>query len=197
MTYLHLSKKPILKKNLKPIFGNQFETNKLFYNPKGLWFADNNCWIVNNNLSIETKYLYKLDISKLSIYKISKLSELDRFIKKYYNPNRNSIAETVDWKRVYNDYDGIMICPYLIKNKTLISIHHDLSFTDKTIVNDIILGNKNIIPKKFKPNIRTFLEKVKAGKIKEKIVNRLWYVGWEVSSGVIWKNYRKLKLTQI
>ena len=90
-----------------------------------------------------------------------------------------------------------MVCPYLIKNKTLISMHHDLSFKDKTIANDIILGNKTIIPKKFKPTIRTFLEKVKAGKINKKIVNRLWYVGWEVSSGVIWKNYKKLNLTQI
>ena len=34
MIFLHLSRIPIQKKKLKPIYTNQFGTNPLFYNPK-------------------------------------------------------------------------------------------------------------------------------------------------------------------
>ena len=131
MTYLHLSKKPIIKSKLKPTYSNQFGPNKLLYNPIGLWFSCDDNWIKQQKLSIENNYLYKLDLLQLKIYYISTLSELDEFIKIYYNPERNSIAYTIDWDRVYNEYDGLSICPYLIKNKAIKTIVDYSSFKDK------------------------------------------------------------------
>jgi hypothetical protein len=66
---------------------------------------------------------------------------------------------------------------------------HDINFNDKLKINNYLLKKTN--------NIHN-------SKIKNKIINlrndkmkylqRMWFVGWEVSSGVVWKNYKNLKL---
>ena len=54
--YIHASDTLINKNNLIPKYENQFGSNKLFYNPKGLWYSCNNKW---NN---DRKYNYNVNI---------------------------------------------------------------------------------------------------------------------------------------
>ena len=77
--YIHKSNTPLIKSKLIPKYENQFGTNKLFYNPKGLWYSCNNKW------DGENQYIYNLDISKLNILKINTLKELDEFNTHYFN----------------------------------------------------------------------------------------------------------------
>ena len=206
MIYLHLSRILIQKQKLKPIYANQFGSNPLFYNPKGLWYSCGNEWIIKNKLNIEGKFLYSLDFSKLNILKISTLDALDEFNKTYYNAKFKNISNIINWDKVYKKYDGLQICPYLIKNSNMKFIHFGdlISFDDKIIINNIIVNKlKNIQHtndiEKFDniQKLKQFLTQIQKGIITEKEIYRLWCVGWEVGSGVIWKNYKKLKLEEI
>jgi len=197
--YIHTSYTHLIKSNLIPKYENQFGNNKLFYNPKGLWYS------CNNKYDNERKYNYSLNISKLNILKIKNLKELDDFNIKYFNPNFNSISTIINWNKVYQTYDGLEICPYLIKNKIMKSLHFSdndiITFNDKTIINDIILGKRTNIPKKYNTDITNFLKIIQKKTIKHKSIfkqiSRIWYIGWEISSGVIWKNYKELEFTLI
>ena len=197
--YIHASDTLINKNNLIPKYENQFGSNKLFYNPKGLWYSCNNIW---NN---DRKYNYNINISKLNILKIKTLKELDEFNINYFNPNFNSISTIINWDKVYQTYDVLEICPYLIKNKVMKSLHFsdngEITFNDKTIINDIILGKRTNIPKKYNTDITNFLQNIQNKTIKDKSIfkqiSRIWCIGWEIPSGVIWKNYKQLDLKLI
>ena len=197
--YIHASDTLINKNNFIPKYENQFGSNKLFYNPKGLWYSCNNKW---NN---DRKYNYNVNISNLHILKIKTLKELDEFNINYFNPNFNSISTIINWDKVYQTYDGLEICPYLIKNKVMKSLHFsnndEITFNDKTIINNIILGKRKNIPKKYNTDITNFLQNIQNKTIKDKFIfkqiSRIWCIGWEIPSGVIWKNYKKLELKLI
>ena len=114
------------------------------------------------------------------------------FIKKYENINWTIPVNCIDWKRLYNDYDGLEICPYLANKmkygKLFETIHHKLSFKLK----------ENISTKKISglpPKIKTELSELYEDD--PKYLKRMWCVGWELSSGVIWKNYSKLKISLV
>jgi len=193
--YIHKSNTPLIKSKLIPKYENQFGTNKLFYNPKGLWYSCNNKW------DGETPYIYNLDISKLNILKIKTLKELDEFNTHYFNPNFNSMSNIINWDKIYKTYDGLEICPYLIKNKVMKYLHFSdtLTFNDKTIINDIILGKITNIPEKYNSNLTNFLKNIQKKTITDKSIFkqilRIWCIGWAIPSGVIWKNYKKLDFT--
>ena len=181
---------------MKPRKGNQFRKNVLFYNPRGLWYSYNNSWMEHNKLDLMDKFLYKVNIDKINIKKLKSVSDLDNFIKKYYN----SIS-IIDWNKVYNDYDGLQIYPFFPNNmkygKIFTQIHTNLSFDDKIIIHKIFNNKLTIIPKHIPLIIKDFLQKVINGKINKKYLYRIWCIGWEVGSGVIWKNYSKLDLEEI
>jgi len=166
--YIHASDTLINKNNFIPKYENQFGSNKLFYNPKGLWYSCNNKW---NN---DRKYNYNVNISNLHILKIKTLKELDEFNINYFNPNFNSISTIINWDKVYQTYDGLEICPYLIKNKVMKSLHFsdngEITFNDKTIINDIILGKRTNIPKKYNTDITNFLQNIQNKTIKDKSI---------------------------
>jgi len=63
---LHASTNKITKTDLKPIYGNNFGTNPLFYNPKGLWYTcgETNWKEYIKNLDSEY-FLYKVDTTDL------------------------------------------------------------------------------------------------------------------------------------
>lgn len=195
--YIHTSNKLIYKSNLIPKYENQLGSNKLFYNPKGLWYSCNNKW------DDDSKYTYNVNISNLNILKINTLKNLDEFNINYFNPNFNSMSTIINWNKVYQTYDGLQICPDIIKNKAMKSLHFsdNLTFNDKTIINDIILSKRTNIPKKYNTDITNFLKNIQKKTIKDKSIfkqiSRIWIIGWEIHSGVIWKNYKKLELKLI
>lgn len=143
--------------------------------------------------------------------KISTLNELDEFNKQFYNARFKNISNIINWDEVYKIYDGLQICPYIIKNNNMKLIHFSdiISFDDKIIINNIIVNklkkiqHRNEIQKddieKFNniSKLKQFLIQIQKGIITKKEIFRLWCVGWEVASGVIWKNYNKLNLEEI
>lgn len=189
---LHVSSTKIKKTELKPKYGNQFGTNPLFYNPKGFWYTCGEDWKEHVHNLYSTSFLYKVDTTDLNIKKISTVSELDLFIKKYENLNWKIPVECINWESVYNDYDGLEICPYLANNikygKLFQTIHNNLTFKQKQ---SISIKKISELP----PDIEKELYLVFQDN--PKYLKRLWCVGWEISSGVVWKNYSKLKISLI
>jgi len=190
---VHISSKALKKFELRPIYGNQFGANPLFYNPRGLWYTcGEKDWLqhikeIESGLtdSNVTIFKYKLDISKLNIKKIATVKELDDFIKKYENNAGKTPVESMNWNQIYKDYDGLEICPYLTMKygKLFQEIHYTLSFKQKIDIAEKKLGK---IPAGIKKELNQLFED------NPKYFKRIWCIGWEVGSGVIWKNYAKI-----
>ena len=141
--------------------------------PKGLWFACGNAWlkfVVEEQLwETSYNYLYEVNVEDSTILYIRTLKQYDDFVSKYsyihkektYTPAIGSIPRQlidhsyvlINWAQVQTDgYDGLIICPSLIKK----------------------------VWKKNKGDIDKFL----------------WYITWDVASGVIWnkKGLKDVKL---
>jgi hypothetical protein len=201
--YIHVSDKEVDITKFKPIYKNQFNKNPIFYNPGGLWYSCDMTWADHSDSHY--KYMYSVDTSNLNICKISTISELDDFNKRYYNSERENLAQIIDWDKVYKEYDGLEICPYLgyktKYSKLFQYIHHHVSFDGKTNLAEAIkifwkngeLTEKEWkkIPFKIRDEMRLILKDF------PKYLNRIWCIGWELGSGVIWKNYKKVKSTLI
>jgi hypothetical protein len=194
--YIHLSNSYIDLSKFKPRYGNTMgkETkDSTCYNPEGLWFSCGISWLTDHvkgkstfnnmiNMHPNTKnkgwihlpsqvwiprLIYRLDISKLKIITISNCNEMQLFEKKYYNKNMTTIEDYINWKKVYKDYDGLIICPYLNKE----------CYTNKIYDEDNLL--KLIL---------------KGSKIEKHDLTGFWASCFDASSGVIWKNYNNLSL---
>ena len=53
---------------------------------------------------------------KNKVKKITTKSSFSKFAKKYNNKYAKNLANTIDWKKVKNDFDGLIICPYNLQN---------------------------------------------------------------------------------
>ncbi len=199
--YTHMSKKKIDINMLEPRYGNQFRTNPLFYNPRGLWYSYGDSWIRHmiNKEEYSKYYFYEFDITGLKICKISTLAELDAFNLKYLNKEAIDLAHVVDWMKVKEEYDGLQICPYLSgKYSDMFTyIHNNMGMDKKVEINGLLFNDErddkdfSIIPVKY----RNEMKKMCVDNIK--YMRRMWCIGWEVPSGVIWKGYGKLNIKQI
>lgn len=171
--------KNINKNKIINTFGTPLGTHDAF-NPYGLWFSCGNSWInfvtniqkrnnyVINKWSLST-YVYEIYISK-SVYLINNMNEYKAFIKRYKNNDKHiTIYNTINWKKVYNENDGLIICPLLA---------------------DTILGNNsnNFIPSVTKEQtLNSFYKKILGPKYKSNLIYlSQWMRHWSASSGVIW-----------
>jgi len=210
----HISFQKINVKLFVEKFSNHFGLNPLNYNPDGFWYSCNNEWeknmaVINNKL-----FKYKVLTNKLKILKIRNLKELDEFTRIFKNHNASNIANIINWDYVYKTYDGLEMCPFLGSkmkySKLFRYITVVMSNDDKELINKLLFKktNENLnkildkmtletniegyeISKKFFRN-----EMTKLCKDNNKYIYRLWCFGWEISSGVIWKNYKNLILQQ-
>lgn len=181
----------------------KFIDGDFYYNPFGFWFACGTAWIdrftmnkgnkkykdiiniVNNEHLKQVRikmprtwglrYIYILDTHKLNIKSINNCEEMKAFEAKYYNPKAKTLNELLDWNRIYKDYDGIKICPYL-KTKC---------------VNKFVLNKYERFDEK-----QAILLGIKDG-IKQEDFTGLWANIFDAASGVIWKNYRNLNLIRV
>lgn len=177
--YIHLSqnikdKIKMAKKNIS--FSNP--TGEIPFNPPGIWFACDLAWLdfakkhyININPKIQyffrldwiPKNAYIINIDGLNIKKIETCKELVRFSKKYMTKDGNYL----DRKRIKNDFDGLLICPYLGLE-----------------CNDYIKKNKNYFG---------LIEDYFLGKVSQKDRDIFWSFSWDAASGVVFKNYDKIK----
>lgn len=195
--YIHLSNSYIDLSTFKPIYYNIMGTEQKDskrYNPGGLWFSCGISWLTdmvkgkrtfNNMINMYPtdnknkgwinlpsqiwipRLIYRLDISKLKIITISNCNEMQLFEKKYYNKNMTTIEDYINWKKVYKDYDGLIICPYL----------NNECYTNK------IYDENNLLKLILKGN-----------KIEKYDLTGFWAKCFDAPSGVIWKNYNNLSL---
>jgi len=139
-------------------------------------------------------FFYSIDAIKLKICKISTLTELDEFNKKYLNKEAIDLAHIVDWMRVKKEYDGLQICPYVLGKygEMFKYIHNNTSVDVKDKINGLIFNEERTdadfaaVPTKYRGEMKKLLAD------NPKYLHRMWCVGWEVASGVIWKNYGKM-----
>jgi len=176
--YYHVSKNlfpyPILDKNKDE---TSWLGNGIYKNPQGIWFSCGLSWqnyIGNypNPWSLAT-YIYEIEPSD-RVLKISSVPELKKFINRY-KKDKLKMTDIIDWKLVKEDYDGLIICPYLGdkiwgKNAIKFGLYGDGGKADEYI-------NK-IAGKDWENDIYFTAE---------------WYRHWEEGTGVIWKPSSGLK----
>ena len=192
-TFIHMSAGPIDLEKFKPVKGNILNDIN-FYNPMGLWFSCNydyyNWWLktlknsqdFNDIMRYKPFYIYKLDYSKMKIKIINNCQEFFAFNKRYKNRKNNYTDDYLNWNRVYKDYDGLQLCPYptLKCNSYFRKKAKNLENTyglelDDSLLLSVMLNNQ----------------------MSENDRSVLWSYYWKAASGVIWKNYSKLKLIKI
>ena len=185
---IHASKEPLPV--LKPkSHGSKFGENALFYNPNGFWYTCGD--IIWDD---RRPYRYAINTDKLNMRSIGTVTELDTFVQEFMNPHATTIATIVDWKKVYTLYDGLELCPYLgtrMKYSDLFQqIHHYTSFQEKGKIGEYLMERSDSAPSQFKDELEKLLHD------SPKYRFRIWCIGWEVASGVVWKNYSKLGISK-
>lgn len=175
-SYYHMSRNPI--KKMIDTYDNIKENyfgNSIYQNPTGLWISCGDEWIKYTkrnemqpwNMHI---HLYEIKISD-EVLKISNLKEFKNFIDKYKNKdNELTFDNVINWKKVKNDYDGLLICPYL-GDKIWGKRANEMGLRgDKHLINDYIV---KAVGDKWKDSLFFLAE---------------WYRHWETGTGVIWKS---------
>lgn len=174
-------------KNFESVYAPDTIYEKTYYNPNGLWVSCGSKWMkfVMYNTSdiyyehnfLNSNNIYEIILDNEKILYINNLDELIRFHQKY--AFYTSDGYNIDWIKVKEDFDGLIICPYLgnqIWNKINkpTDVHIPNYFMNRYIKNSI---KENIIKyPKF------YLE---------------WYRHWETDSGVIWRKRFIKKIIKI
>jgi hypothetical protein len=181
--YFHVTYKPLPNKiEDKHENMNSRLPGNIYQNPNGLWLSCGISWqdVLNNSVnqwSLAT-YIYQIEPTE-TVLKISTLKAFKEFIETY-KKKTNVISDLIDWKKVKDDYDGLIICPYLGdkiwgKHANQMKIFGSQKWSDYV---------KQIVGKEWKHNILFTAE---------------WYRHWETGTGVIWKpstGLKKIKLIE-
>ena len=178
-----------LIKKLDNIFmiNGKYGTNEMYYNPRGLWLSCGNSWIkyCNNNINIIynkwlfSTYLYEIITTKTVLY-INNIKEFANFINKYKKINIILANDIIDWINIKNNYDGLIICPYL--GDEIWGKNANKKFYNNSVY-EITKYLNNIIGNDWKDYIKYLAE---------------WYRHWDAASGVIWNTngIKDMKLIQ-
>jgi hypothetical protein len=154
--YIHLSNDPIidLKNNMQ--LGSW--TQPPYENPFGLWFSCGNQWAKQYDQWAKRPYVYECFMPENVLY-IKNVKEFKTFCSRF--------GPKIDWKKVKKEYDGLVICKYLMPAI-------DGSDNSLHINNDI-------------------MEYLKKKKIE---LPYEWYRHWETGTGVVWRN-ASIKLLEV
>lgn len=146
--------------------------SNLYHNPYGLWFGCGSEWqrFINkpSQWSLST-HLYEIELNP-SVKRISSVKELSKFIDQYKNSNSQiTFTNVLDWERIKEDYDGMVICPYL-----------GYEIWGEKANEFKIVGNPE--------SIDNYVEKLAGDTWKSNIFfTAEWYRHWETGSGVVWR----------
>lgn len=159
----------------------------------------NNNWLLPINV-----YVVELDTS-VHIKIISTCAELHAFESKYKRKNPQSIAEALDWEKITHDWDGLILYPW--KGMQCIPYYNKI----KTSTKNRKILMKSSMTKKYKKMTNKLINRdaeyynsypeiisdALLGKIKLDDFISIWQRGWDEDSGVIWRNFNKIKLHSI
>lgn len=147
----------------------------IYHNPIGLWFSCGDEWMkYSKKYEVQQwnmhTYLYEIKISD-DVLQIKNLKEFEDFINKYKNKdNELRFDNVINWEKVKNDFDGLLICPYL-GNEIWGERANEMSLRgNKQLINDYIV---KAVGEKWKESLYFLAE---------------WYRHWETATGVIWKS---------
>jgi hypothetical protein len=118
MKLVHYSAEPLPDKL------NFLEQKKDMFKPTGFWVSDDDCddnwfsWCVLEGFRLEAlTYVYDVQLStEANILILNSAEDIDQFSAKFGIPissRRKDISLYVDWLRVRQLYDGIIITPYI------------------------------------------------------------------------------------
>ena len=109
--WLHVSKKPVKM----PLNDIDCKKQTPGFKPTGLWLGAGNAWLnwMQSEMpewNKEYKYMYKCYLKRnINMFHINTFSALKRFTAKYGIVSKFTV---IDWPRVCQDYDGIMVTNY-------------------------------------------------------------------------------------
>lgn len=148
--------------------------SNLYQNPYGLWFGCGADWqnfieTVGPSPWAFSTHLYEIELSD-TVKRISSVDELKEFIDEYKNPDSElTITNVMNWDKIKEDYDGLVICPYL-GNEIWGNLAHSMSLDG--VPESIDQYVKKLAGDSWKTNIFFLAE---------------WYRHWETGSGVVWR----------
>jgi hypothetical protein len=111
--YTHLSNKKI-KLLINKIQSNGYKPNGFYFSYKTEWLKHilNKDKIDDINIKIPNNmYIYQVNFDKYNIYKLNSYEKIIKFTNKYLINNNNKFY-TIDWIKISNKYDGIIISNY-------------------------------------------------------------------------------------
>lgn len=111
---IHYSDKPVSRVRSTPL-----SRQEVSYKPHGFWLSvegenDWKEWCEGEQFrAIEEQLAYEIELApSANILKISSVREIDSF-HSVYSSKISSRRENIDWRRVAENYDGIIIAPYI------------------------------------------------------------------------------------
>lgn len=182
--YFHISTVPFPSKLLDmKEYNFSWLSDDIYHNPYGIWLSCGISWQNFLEDSVDqwtlSTYLYQI-VPTDTVLKISNLKNFKLFIDKY-KKNKKEVSDIINWKQVKEDYDGLIICPYL---------------GDKIWGKDSV--NMKIMTRGKTNKWDEYVNQIMGNKWKDDIVfTAEWYRHWEEGTGVIWKpstGLKKLKL---
>ena len=144
--------------------------NGIYKNPKGIWISCGLSWqkFIGNRVSnwSLSSFIYDIEPSETILY-IKSVDELKKFINEF-KKNNVKMNDVINWKKVKNKYDGLIICPYLGND-----------IWGKNATGFGLYGENN--------NIENYINKLNNKWKNDIYFTAEWYRHWEEASGVIWK----------
>jgi hypothetical protein len=188
--YLHFADRHLLLDQLNGVLENH--SSDVHFMPKGLRIMIGESSILEKylaklksglrkKLSLDLddtiKYLYEIIPSKSKILKIDNCKKLQKLYTTYKNKDPSNLAKVLNWERIYQDYDGLIINPWM---------NLDCSQYLKKLE---VVNNEDF---------NKIMSLMAVGKISdeemEEIKMVVWQSGFGMSSGCIWKTSPNLKI---
>jgi len=175
--FIHVCLKPIDRKYLDTVNEDNtswLQKDGIYHNPLGLWIGCGDNWMkwigkdIGYNQWTLSSYIYNIIIND-TVLRISSVDEFKSFVHKYKKPdNQITIGNIIDWNKLKQNYNGLVICPYL---------GNDIFGKKADEIG--IWGNKKAV--------QIYYEKLFGNKWKRNfMVLAEFYRHWETGSGVIW-----------
>jgi hypothetical protein len=175
---LHLSNRLIENVADTSAITHSWLGNGMYFNPSGLWVSCGSAWIdfIGSGGAVNrwamAQYVYSVRVQD-TVRQIHSIDEFKQFVKEYKKPNDViKINDTMDWDRIKEKYDGLIICPYL--------------------GDELWGGNANRMSMYGDPvSIENYFKKL-LGDVEwmnNPTVLSEWYRHWETATGVIWRDH--------